>query len=89
MNETVECYAGSSYPERPRALVWQGQRYEVKEIIQRRRQPEGVGFVVRSASPEMIFDLFYTIAADQWQIKPAGSVMIEEQPKHQPTSQGD
>lgn len=76
MTKTVECYAGSSYPERPRAFMWGGQRYDVKEIIQRRREPEGVGFVVRSLSPEMIFDLFYNIASDQWQIKPAGSVMI-------------
>ena len=89
MSDPGECYAGSSYPERPRAFVWGGQRYEVQEIIHRRREPEGVEFVVRSLSPEMIFDLFYNIETDQWQIKTAGSIMIEEQPEHKPTSQGD
>lgn len=89
MTFDVECYAGSSYPEHPRAFVWGGQRYKVKEIIQRRREPNGVGFLVRSSPSEMLFDLFYDITTDQWQIKPKGSVMIDSQDQHQTHSQGD
>lgn len=64
----VECYAGSTYPERPLAFTWEGQRYEVQEVIDRRREPEGVGFLVRSATSDTLFDLFYSTESDSWQI---------------------
>ena len=70
MNAKVECYAGSTYPENPRALEWTGQRYVVEEIIDRRREPHGVGFLVRCAPGAKVFDLFYLIKEDQWQIRP-------------------
>jgi len=70
MNADVECYAGSMYPERPKAFGWEGQRYEVMEIIQRRQEPEGVGFLVRCAPEERLFDLFFNQTENQWQITP-------------------
>jgi hypothetical protein len=70
MSPEVECYAGGSYPERPKAFQWEGQRYEVQEIIQRWREPEGIGFLVRCSPDERIFDLFYTSRKDYWQISP-------------------
>ncbi len=74
MNPKVACYAGSTYPEKPRALEWEGKRYLVEAILERRREPHGVGFLVR-CTPELctssaaIFDLFYRFEEEQWQIK--------------------
>ncbi len=73
MSHPVECYAGSTYPERPRALLWQGTRYLVSEVIARRREPEGVGFLVRCTPDDAVFDLFYLIKSDQWLITPKRS----------------
>jgi hypothetical protein len=70
MSHPVECYAGSTYPERPRALFWQGTRYRVSEVITRRREPEGVGFLGHCTPDEIVFDLFYLIKSDQWLITP-------------------
>ena len=70
MSHPVECYAGSSYPERPRAFLWQGTRYLVSEVITRRREPDGVGFLVCCTPDEIVFDLFYLIKSDQWLITP-------------------
>ncbi len=70
MSPEVECYAGATYPERPKAFQWEGQRYEVQEIIQRRREPEGIGFLVCCSPDERLFDLFYTSRKDCWQISP-------------------
>jgi hypothetical protein len=70
MSSDVECYAGSSYPERPKAFQWKGQRYHVEEILQQRREPDGVGFLVRCDPDERRFDLFYSSVEDQWRITP-------------------
>ena len=75
MNAEVECYAGSSSPESPRALTWEGQRYVVEEIIKRRREPHGVGFLVRCLPDNTVFDLFYLTEEEQWQILPSGSAI--------------
>ena len=70
MTDTVECYAGSTNPETPRAFIWQGQRDEVQEVIERRREPHGVGFLVRGAQSGRFFNLFYTFRTHTWQIHP-------------------
>lgn len=80
MNAKVECYAGSTSPETPRALEWEGQRYVVKEVLLRRREPHGIGFFVRCTPGDVLFDLFYHTQKDQWQIQPKGSVIEDEQP---------
>jgi hypothetical protein len=51
MNETVEveCYSGYTYAQEPRAIVWHGQRYEVKRIVKRWRTPQGPHFRVEVA----------------------------------------
>jgi len=89
MKSDVECYAGSTYPEHPRALCWEGSRYTVLEIIQRRREPEGMGFLVRCSPGDTLFDLFYHTQKDQWQIQPKGYVIIEENSQPKPNFQGD
>ena len=72
MMPDVECYAGSTYPETPRAFTWDNHRYQVIEILQRRRTPTGIGFLVRCNPGSSLFDLFYTIREDCWQIQPEG-----------------
>ena len=69
MKETVACYAGAAYPEDPRRVTWQGRHYTVDQILQRRRTPEGVGFLVQ-CSPDQVFDLFYLTLQDRWRIQP-------------------
>jgi len=81
MNNRVECYAGSTNPETPRALVWEGQRYTVQAILERRREPHGIGFLVSCLPGEMIFDLFYLSEEDQWQIQPKGPAIDKKPPK--------
>lgn len=66
----VTCYAGSSYPESPRTLEWEGRSYVVEAVLERRREPHGVGFLVRCAPGAALFDLFYLFEEEQWQILP-------------------
>ena len=89
MTPEVECYAGSTYPEQPRAFQWEGQHYQVLAVLQRRREPEGVGFLVRCTPGERFFDLFYNIEESTWQIQPKGSIQISENPGSKKYSQGD
>ena len=70
MKEPVVCYAGAFYPEKPRTVIWEGQLYIIKNIIQRRKTPEGVGFLVQCSPDEVIFDLFYFDLEARWQIQP-------------------
>jgi len=63
----VECYSGASYPERPVALRWQGERLEVQEILLEWRSPTGKGWRVK-AGGEQLFELFYDEEKDEWQV---------------------
>jgi len=78
MTEAVECYAGSTYPEHPRAFEYDGIRYTVGEIIDRRRNPDGVGFLVRCSSPTLLFDLYYRVDVARWLISPRASTLRED-----------
>ncbi len=89
MNPEVECYAGSAYPEAPRAFTWEDQRYTVIEILHRWRTPEGVGFLVKSEPGSSFFDLFYLTEEDRWQIQPEGNMIIKEPSQTKPSHQGD
>lgn len=64
---TVECISSSIYPERPIALIWDGQRQEVKAIEAQWRTPEGVGFRVLTTDGQN-FELFYGESTDEWNI---------------------
>ena len=74
MRTKVECYAGGTYPEKPRTFVWQEQRYTVQEILQRRREPGGVGFLVIAVPGSELFDLFYFEQDHNWRILPKGPI---------------
>jgi len=54
--EQVECCAGAGYPERPRAITWEGTRFHVEEILARWKDPAGTGFRVRTPEGQ-IFEL--------------------------------
>ncbi len=70
-NISVECYAGSRYPERPRALWWEGERLEV-EGIERHWRTQGVAhrdpilyhYQVRTAQGG--FHLIYDTDDETW-----------------------
>jgi hypothetical protein len=70
MKDHVSCYAGAANPEHPRAVTCQGQRFTVDKILQRRRTPAGVGFLVQCSPDWVFFDLFYLTCEDRWQIQP-------------------
>ena len=65
----VECYASTRYPERPRALLWEGERLAVEEVEHQWRTPSGPAFRVRTADGQR-FTLAYDEAADTWDVQP-------------------
>lgn len=71
---TVECLSSASYPGRPTAFTWNGERRAVAAIIASSRSPQGIVFRVRAAD-HRVFDLFYDTAAHTWQVTP-----IQEDP---------
>ena len=78
MKNRVECYAGSSNPEKPRAFTWEEKRYIVQDILQSRRSPAGIGFLVLASPGNELFDLFFLEQEEQWQILPKGSIHNQE-----------
>jgi len=68
MTDSVECYSGYEYANRPVAFLWEGDRIEVDEIIASWRLPNGKRFRVRSTG-DGIFELQYDQLNDQWSIQ--------------------
>ena len=62
---TVSCYAGASYPERPRALLWAGHWLAVAAVEARWRTPSGPTFRVRVVDGRR-FTLAYQERAEVW-----------------------
>jgi hypothetical protein len=65
MAEQVECRSEIAYAERPVALIWEGRRLLVSEVLLSARVPEGVRFRVRTED-EQVFELVYDQARDTW-----------------------
>jgi hypothetical protein len=70
----VECYSGYKLNERPRSFIYQGQRYEIQEIINRwyeggidSTRPEESYFKART-NEGRIFILRYLFLFDSWSI---------------------
>ena len=74
--DRVECYAGASQPETPRRVYWQGEAYQVVEIIDRQRQPDRLFFLVRCSPGERLFELTYFLEAEIWQIHTKGRLPV-------------
>lgn len=68
MSDIVECRSDTSYAERPLAFNWQGQRWEVEEILKRWHSPGMRGFRVR-ASAGGTFELLYDEHNNTWSIQ--------------------
>ena len=67
--ELVECRSDTEFAERPLALMWDGTRYEIAEIVARWRGPNEKGFLVKTASGAS-FELTYREVPDEWQVQP-------------------
>ena len=67
----VECYAGTQYPERPRAFRWGGEQVRVRSIERQWRMPTSLVFRVQ-AEDCRCFILTYCEARDEWDVRQAG-----------------
>ncbi len=67
-SEVVECYSGQTYAERPLAFYWEGERFEITEILSRWRSPGETYFLVR-VEDDRIFQLVYYDTEDVWSIE--------------------
>jgi len=65
----VECYAGASYPERPRTFNWEGSACTVDTVFKRWNSPDEQGFFVRTTEGSF-FNLIYLRQEDTWRIEP-------------------
>jgi hypothetical protein len=78
MKSRVECYAGASYPEDPRAVWWQGRRCPVEAVLNRQREPEGLRFWVICSPGARQFELYYDSITDAWDVQPWGAVPLND-----------
>jgi hypothetical protein len=69
MIDTVECRSDSEYAERPLAITWNGQHYEIAEIVARWRGPGEKGFRVKTTNGQA-FDITYREIPDEWIVQP-------------------
>jgi len=67
--DSVSCYSGSSYPERPKSFVWCDQKFEIKKIISGDLCPDKKRFTVQIVTGEN-FLLEYNFFIDHWVITP-------------------
>ncbi|MEW6093950.1 MAG: hypothetical protein AB1531_08310 [Chloroflexota bacterium] len=73
--DIVECLSSSTYPERPIALTWEGERLEITTILSQWRTPEALWFRVQAfrhvqRGDQRTFDLAFFEAEARWQIQP-------------------
>jgi hypothetical protein len=67
MSDLVECRSEVTYPERPVAIHWEGQRLEVREVLASWREPGGVRFRVL-AGVDQVFEALYDDSNDEWSV---------------------
>ena len=67
--QTVFCHSGSTYAERPVALVWEGERLEIKSVAGQYNSPDGFHFRVQTFDGRF-FGLYYDNFSDEWRIDP-------------------
>lgn len=63
----VTCYSGRSYADRPASFVWQGTRYEVKEVEREWQEPGEKHFLVKTED-EKRFEICYHERQDSWSL---------------------
>ncbi|NOZ50414.1 MAG: hypothetical protein GXP37_10260 [Chloroflexi bacterium] len=62
---TVSAYAGASYPQRPIAVHWQGQRLEALQIERTWRTPDALHFRLQIETLGRV-ELSYHPRTDTW-----------------------
>jgi hypothetical protein len=67
MSGIVECHSEFAYAEKPVALTWEGQRFEIAETLASWRTPDGRHFRVRTDDGQT-FELLYLESTDEWKI---------------------
>ena len=67
MFEIVECRSDYEYAQQPLALVWQGQRLEVLEVLRQWRSPSSKHFMILTKD-QRVFNLAYHEAEDCWSV---------------------
>lgn len=63
----VQAYAGSSYPERPLRILWQGAWRDVRQVESEHREPGRHCFTVR-LDDDTRLRLCYDYENDAWQV---------------------
>jgi hypothetical protein len=63
----VECRSDHDYIGHPLAFAWQGQHFEVAEVVGESRTPGGFHFRVRTTDAQ-VFELDYDITTDHWTV---------------------
>lgn len=63
----VFCHSGYAYGERPTGLLWEGERLDVIEVINRWRSPVGMHFLIE-VEDSRVFELCYAGEADVWDV---------------------
>lgn len=63
--EEVECIASASYPGDPRALYWEGVRYEIERTLAQWRTPQEICFRVKTTDGGT-FNTCYQEATRRW-----------------------
>ncbi len=63
----VTCYSGRHYADRPASFVWQGKKYEVKQVEKEWLEPGERYFVVKTKERER-FKLCYHEPEDRWSV---------------------
>jgi hypothetical protein len=72
MSAQVSTYSGSRLHERPLNFTWQGQRLEVREVLERGYGPDSLFFKV-VATDGRVYLLEYHGAADFWEVRVCAS----------------
>jgi hypothetical protein len=68
MTDLVECYSGYTYPERPKAFHWQGERLEITQILRSWQAPCGICFLALTTG-DQTFELCYDESSLLWSLR--------------------
>ena len=63
----VDCYSGHTYAERPQSFLWQGTKYEIKEIEKAWQEPRERHFQIRTTDNKF-FHLWYNERQKEWSL---------------------
>ena len=63
----VECHSGHKYGQRPTAVLSNGDRHKIIEIIKEWKSPTGIIFQVQT-DDDQAYELKYEADLDQWSV---------------------